>query len=139
MKLRIIVLLLAALVMGAVLADTMVYKWVDKDGNVHYGTVPQNPNARPTDIVNTAADQAPAAGSAPSASSANRVPQISPDDSPACKSAKQALGKYLTAEALYTVDDKGNKKLLSKDKQAELIQQARNQMTVACSQPGSPP
>ena len=139
MKLRIIMLLLAAFAAGAVLADTVVYKWVDKNGNVHYSTIPQNPKAQPTDIINTAGNQAPSSGSVPSASSANQVPQISPDDSPACKSAKQALGKYLTAEALYTVDDKGNKTLLSKGKQAELIQQTRNQMLVACSQPGTPP
>ncbi len=139
MKLRIAVLLLAALVMGAALADTAVYKWVDKDGNVHYSTVPQNPNAKPTDIINTARKQAPAAGSAPSASSADQVPPISPDDSPACKSAKQTLGKYLLAEALFSVDANGNKTLLSKDKQAQLIQQTRNQVTLACSQPGTPP
>lgn len=139
MKLRIVVLLLAALVMGAALADTVVYKWVDKDGNVHYSTVPQNPNAKPTDIINTAREQAPVAGSAPAASSADQVPSISPDDSPACKSAKQTLGKYLLAEALFSVDANGNKTLLSKDKQAQLIQQTRNQVTLACSQPGTPP
>lgn len=139
MKLRIIVLLLAALVMSAALADTVVYKWVDKDGNVHYSTVPQTPNAQPTDIINTARDQAPASGSAPTASSANQVPSVSPDDPPACKSAKQELGKYLTAEALYSVDANGNKTLLSKDKHAQLIQQARNQMALACSPPASPP
>jgi Domain of unknown function (DUF4124) len=139
MKIRIIVLLLAALVMGTALADTMVYKWVDKDGHVHYSTVPQNPKAQPTDIINTAGSQAPAASSAPSASSAEQVPPISPDDSPACKAAKEALGKYLTAEALYSVDAKGNKTLLTKDKQAQLIQQARNQVAVSCAPPGSPP
>ncbi|HVA56043.1 MAG TPA: DUF4124 domain-containing protein [Gammaproteobacteria bacterium] len=135
MKLRIIVLLLAVMVMGAALADTTIYKWVDKDGNVHYSTVPQNPNAQPTDIVNTASDQAPATSSALTAASADQVPAISPDDSPACKSAKQELGKYLTAEALYSVDTKGNKTLLTKDKQTQLIQQTRNQMTMACSLP----
>ncbi len=139
MKSRCIVLLLAALVMGAALADTAVYKWVDKDGNVHYSSVPQTPNAQPTDIINTASDQVPAASSAPSAGSANQVPAISPDDAPACKTAKQELGKYLTAGALYTVDASGNKSVLTKDKQAQIIQQARNQVTVACSPAGSPP
>lgn len=138
MKLRILVFILTAFVMSAALADTVVYKWVDKDGNVHYSTVPQNPKAQPTNIVNTARDQLPAAGSAPSASSANQIPAISPDDPPACKTAKQELGKYLTAEALYTVDANGNKTLLSQDKQAQLIQQARNQVAVACS-PATPP
>jgi Domain of unknown function (DUF4124) len=139
MKTRIIVLLVTGLLMGAALADTMVYKWVDKNGNVHYSTVPQNATAKPTDIINTAGTQAATASSAPAASSAEQIPAISADDSPACKSAKQALGKYLTAEALYTVDAKGNKTLLPKDKQAQLIQQARNQVTVACAPAGSPP
>ena len=139
MKLHIIVFLLTALVTSASLADTMVYKWVDKNGNVHYSTVPQNPNAQPTDIINTGRNQVPTAVSAPSASSADQVPSISPNDSPACKSAKEKLGKYLTAEALFSVDAKGNKTPLSKEKRAQLIQQTRNQVTLACSQPGSPP
>ncbi len=139
MKWRILVLLLTAFILSAALADTVVYKWVDQYGNVHYSTVPQNPKAQPTDIVNTARDQAPSTSSAPAASSANQVPAISPDDPPACKTAKQELGKYLTAEALYTVDANGNKTLLSKDKQEQLIQQARNQVAVVCSSAGPPP
>lgn len=139
MKLHILVLLLAALAVNAALADSIVYKWVDKNGNVHYSTVPQNPNAQPTDIINTAHAQAPTASSAPSAGSATLVPVISADDTPACKSAKQKLGTYLLAQTLYRVDADGHKTPLSKDQQAELIQQTRNEMTMACSKPGGAP
>jgi hypothetical protein len=139
MKFASILLMLTVLTMAAVRADTVVYKWVDKDGNVHYSTVPQNPNAKPTHIINTAGDRAASASSAPAASSANQVPLISPDDSPACKTAKQELGKYLTAQALYSVDAKGNKVLLSKEKQQQLIQQTRNQVTLACAPAAAPP
>ncbi len=139
MKTGKMLILLFALSMCAVHAATVVYKWVDKDGNVHYSTVPHSAKAQPTNIINTASDQAPTASSAPRASSANPVPVISPNDSPACKSAKQQLGKYLTAQALYSVDANGNKVLLSKDKKSQLIQQVRNQVTMACSPTGSPP
>lgn len=139
MKIGKMLILLFVLTMGAVQAATMVYKWVDKDGNVHYSTVPHNAKAQPTNIINTASDQAPTTSSVPRASSANPVPTISPNDSPACKKAKQQLGKYLTAEALYSLDAKGNKVLLSKDKKLQIIQQARNQMTMACSPSGSQP
>ncbi|MDE2235285.1 MAG: DUF4124 domain-containing protein [Gammaproteobacteria bacterium] len=139
MKLASILLMLIALTMAAVRADTIVYKWVDKDGNVHYSTVPQNPNAKPTQIINTAGDRAPSASSAPAASTANQVPLISPNDSPACKAAKQELGKYMTAQALYSVDAKGDKLLLTKEKQQQLIQQTRNQVTLACTPAGTTP
>lgn len=140
---RILILLLAALVMSAALADGTIYKWVDKNGNVHYSTVPQNPNAQPLNIVNTANDQAPAADTAPAAASAAAATQalatITPGDSPACKSARETLVKYLSAAYLYTTGANGDKQKLSRQQQDMAVVEAKNAVTQACSAKESPP
>ncbi len=131
MNVRIIVMLLAALIMSATLADTPIYKWVDRDGHVHYSTVPRSANAQQLNIMNRAANPAPAASTAPPAASASSpdqaLTQVSPDDSPACKSAKEILGRYLAASYLYTLGKDDQKQKLPKDQQDKAI-----------SRPGTP-
>ena len=136
MNLRIIVMLLAALIMSTALADTPIYKWVGKDGHVHYSTVPRSADAQQLNIMNRAANPAPAAGTAPSAASTSSpdqaLTQVSPDDSPACKSAKETLGRYLGASYLYTLGKDGQKQKLPKDQQDKAV-------TRACALQGTQP
>src|SRR5579871_1693806 len=59
--------LLTLACMGAAMADTPIYKWVDDQGQVHYSTVPHSDKAQQLGIQNTAAphagtDVAPAPG-----------------------------------------------------------------------------
>ncbi|MGA9853076.1 MAG: DUF4124 domain-containing protein [Gammaproteobacteria bacterium] len=140
---RILVMLLATLVMSAVLADGTIYKWVDKNGNVHYSTVPQSPNAQALNIVDNANTQAPTASSAPSAASSAKTNQalttITPGDSAACKSARETLLKYLGASYLYTVDQAGEKQHLPKQQQDMAVIQAKNAVTEACTPHASSP
>lgn len=134
---QIIGLLIAASLAGAALADSPIYKWVDKDGQVHYSTVPHSANAKPIDVVNTAQGMAPAAGTvAGSAAADNDIPAISPNDSAACKQAKQKLGQYLSAQVLYTTLPNGKQKQLTQDEKAKVVQRARNDVTVACTPSG---
>ncbi|MGH8397278.1 MAG: DUF4124 domain-containing protein [Gammaproteobacteria bacterium] len=139
----IIIVLLATLITGTALADGTIYKWVDKNGNVHYSTVPQSPNAQPLNIVNTATNHAPPASTAPSAASTSSADQalttVMPADSATCKSARETLGKYLDASYLYTMDKNGQKQQLPKDQQDQAIAQAKNTVTQACSPQESPP
>ncbi len=143
MNLRIIVMLVAALIMSTALADTPIYKWVGKDGHVHYSTVPRSADAQQLNIMNRAANPAPAAGTAPSAASTSSpdqaLTQVSPDDSPACKSAKETLGRYLGASYLYTLGKDGQKQKLPKDQQDKAITQARSAVTRACAPQGTQP
>ena len=143
MNLRIIVMLLAALIMSTALADTPIYKWVGKDGHVHYSTVPRSADAQQLNIMNRAANPAPAAGTAPSAASTSSpdqaLTQVSPDDSPVCKSAKETLGRYLGASYLYTLGKDGQKQKLPKDQQDKAITQARSAVTRACAPQGTQP
>lgn len=131
---RVICLLTAVLLAGSALADSPIYKWVDKDGHTHYSTVPHNSKAKPIDVVNTAEGMAPAPGTiAGSAAADSEIPAISPKDTPACKQAKQKLGQYMTADELYTKLPDGKQKKLSPQEQSKVVQRARNDVTVACT------
>lgn len=136
---HIICLIITALLAGSVLADSPIYKWVDKNGQVHYSTVPHSSNAKPIDITNSAQGLAPAAGTVAGSAAADKVmPRISPTDSAACKAAKQKLSQYMSADTLITTTPDGKQKQLSKDEQAKVVQRARNDVTVACT-PQEPP
>jgi Domain of unknown function (DUF4124) len=131
---RIIFLLMVTLLSGSVLADSPIYKWVDKDGQVHYSTVPHSSDAKPINITNSAQGLAPATGTIAGSAAADKLmPQISPTDSAACKAAKQKLSQYMSADVLYTTTPDGKQKKLSKDEQAKVVQRARNDVTVACT------
>lgn len=140
MKLRSLILLLAALVTTAALAQGAVYKWVDKNGNVHYSSVPPTSTLAPTAIVNTADNSVAAAGNAPSAASAvAALTTVKGDDSPACKSARETLAKYLSATYLYTLGKDGKQQKLDAEQQAAAVAQAKNTVTQACASQASPP
>ena len=140
MKLRSLILLLAALVTTAALAQGAVYKWVDKNGNVHYSSVPPTSTLAPTAIVNTADYSVAAARNAPSAASAvAALTTVKGDDSPACKSARETLAKYLSATYLYTLGKDGKQQTLDAQQQAAAVAQAKNAVTQACASQASPP
>ena len=140
MKLRSLILLLAALVTTAALAQGAVYKWMDKNGNVHYSSVPPTSTLAPTAIVNTADYSVAAARNAPSAASAvAALTTVKGDDSPACKSARETLAKYLSATYLYTLGKDGKQQKLDAQQQAAAVAQAKNTVTQACASQASPP
>ncbi|HKV97666.1 MAG TPA: DUF4124 domain-containing protein [Gammaproteobacteria bacterium] len=140
MKPHSLILLVATLITTAALAQGAVYKWVDKSGNVHYSSVPPNSTLAPTAIVNSADEFAPAARSAPSAASAvAALTTIKGDDSPACKTARETLAKYMSASYLYTLGKDGKQQKLDAQQQAAAIAQARNTVTQACASQTSPP
>ena len=137
-------LVLGMLVMAsAAWGDTPIYKWVDAQGQVHYSTVPHSDNAKPLDIVNRGtlpnASTAPGAVSANGASSASGDATLvmpTPADSPACKAGRDRLFKYMHADHLYTLDDKGQKQQMSKDDQDKALNEARDYVRQACA-PGA--
>lgn len=142
MRKRVVFFVIAVMLSGTALAQTAVYKWVDKSGQVHYSSVPPSTSLAPTSIVNTAADQqAASAASAPSAASATRaadraltIPE--PADTAACKSARAALSKYLGASYLYTVGKDGAHQKLSSAQEAQALAEASKAVTTNCSPTG---
>jgi|HubBroStandDraft_5_1064220.scaffolds.fasta_scaffold185285_2 hypothetical protein len=121
--------------------DTPIYKWVDAQGGVHYSTVPHSDDAKQLSIVNTGT--LPNASTAPGAATAASSPAADASlvmptqaDSPACKAGRDRLFKYLHADHLYVLDDKGQKQQMSKDDQDKALNEARDYVRQACA-PGA--
>lgn len=135
-------LAMAMLVMAsAAWGDTPIYKWVDTQGVVHYSTVPHGADAKQLSIVNTGT--LPTPSTAPGAVSAAGSPSAdatlvmpTQTDSPACKAGRDRLFKYLHADQLYVLDDKGQKQQMSKDDQDKALNEARDYVRQACA-PGA--
>lgn len=144
MRTRLAFFLIAAMLAGTAVAQSAVYKWVDKSGEVHYSSVPPSASLAPTSIVNTSADeQAPPATTAPAVSTTQAADKAltstKPGDSAACKSARETLSKYLSATYLYTLNKDGAKQKLSQDQQTKAIAKARKNVTGKCSTSGFQP
>jgi len=140
----IIALIIGTLVLAsAAWGDTPIYKWVDPQGVVHYSTVPHSDDAKPLNIVNTGSlpnpstAPLPASAGAPAPASADATLVMpTPADSPACKSGRDRLFKYLHADHLYVLDDKGQKQQMSKDDQDKALNEARDYVRQACGPGG---
>ncbi len=130
--------LLALAYMGAALADTSIYKWVDDQGQVHYSTVPHSDKAQQLSIQNnsapnagTAVTAAPGAATNPAANDAAlMIPQAA--DTPECKAGRDRLSQYLHADNLYSVDDKGNHVPLTADDKKKAMDVARAYVKQVC-------
>lgn len=140
MKSLSIILLVSTLLLAgaAAWADAAVYKWVDSKGVVHYSSTPHSDEAKPIDIVNkgNVLTQPPPPSTAVPASSDKSAVAVGPNDSAACKSAKTNLNSYLSADYLYTLNDKGEKQQLPKDQHDKAIADARAQVAQACKAGG---
>ena len=130
--------LLALACMGAAMADTPIYKWVDDQGQVHYSTVPHSDKAQQLGIQNTATPHAgtdvtpiPGASDNTDASDA-KLMQPQPADSPECKAGRDRLFKYLHADKLYSTDSNGVKTTLSDADKKQALDDARNYVKQAC-------
>ncbi|HSN18656.1 MAG TPA: DUF4124 domain-containing protein [Gammaproteobacteria bacterium] len=126
---------------GLAYADTPIYKWIDEQGRVHYSTEPHGNKSQQLAIQNQGDLSTPPASSAPGASTAAAAQQsksdaqlVQPtaDDSPACKAGRDRLFKYLHADSLYSIDDKGNKVPLSANDMKKALNDARAYVTQAC-------
>jgi hypothetical protein len=134
MRLRLLLLTLTSALATAATAQSAVYKWVDKNGQAHYSSVPPSATLAPTTIVNTANQAAPSASSSPAAASTTAaLTTITADDSAACKTARETLVKYLSASYLYTLGKDGKQRKLDPTQQTAAVAQAKNAVSQACS------
>ena len=128
-------------------ADTPIYKWVDAQGVAHYSTEPHGDAAKPIDIVNTGNLPSPSPGTAPAPASASATSSAAADaalvtptpaDSPICKASRIRLSKYMHADVLYQVDDKGQQQKLSVEDTQKALGEARDYVRQACGPGGQP-
>lgn len=131
---------------GVALADAPIYKWVDEQGRVHYSTEPHGDKAQPLAIQNQGnalqqpATPAPGASTSAAAQQAQQDAQLTQPqstDTPTCKAGRDRLAKYLQADNLYKLDDKGNQVPLSADDKQKALADARAYVTQNCAGGGT--
>ena len=131
-----------------------VYKWVDEDGQVHYGSKPKHENAKQIEIKNRYIDS----GNIPPPLSAqervdNQKKFINALDAEnksisdakikkkeeeerkvtRCNASRDQLKRAESASALYDLDEKGNRVLLNKKQYDIAMAQARARVEKWCN------
>ena len=133
-----------------------VYKWVDVDGQVHYGSKPNDKNAKEIKIKNKHIDS----GSSNSSNSLNaegradklkrfvnsldaeknlkadekRKKKEQEDKKIArCNASRDQLRRYENSGSLYDLDEKGNRILLNKKQYEQAMRQARARVQKWCN------
>ena len=131
-----------------------VYKWVDEDGQVHYGSKPKHENAKQIEIKNRYIDS----GNVPpplsaqdrvdkqkkfinaldaenkSISDAKRKKQEEEERRVTrCNASRDQLKRAENASALYDLDEKGNRILLNKTQYELAMAQARARVEKWCN------
>lgn len=117
----------AVLLMGVVapLAAAPVYKWVDAQGQVHYGDTPKPGWTR--------VDRA-----APAPGAAARTPAPAVDEVQAqlrieqCARRREQLETYQNASQVVTRDVLGSERVLSETERLKLIEQTQRQVAELC-------
>jgi hypothetical protein len=137
-----------------VVSAATVYKWIDEDGHVHYGSRPDNKNAEEIEIKNRYIDS----GNVPPPLSAeDRVEKqkrfidaldaenrsISSEKKKKraqaelkvtrCHASRDQLRRYESSGSLYDLDEKGNRILLNKKQYDQAMQQARARVEKWCN------
>jgi len=154
MKLRIkqhLVFLLSACLLGAspfVLAEK-IYKWVDNEGNVHYGSQPGSKKAEEIKI-NTLPAPAPAPAAQPAgqpqpsfmesydkeqqekADAAAKVEKEKEARAKNCDIVRKRLTNLELGGRLYEIDEKGERSFLSDEEIQKRLQQAKEDVAKWC-------
>lgn len=131
-----------------------VYKWVDEDGQVHYGSKPKDKSAKEVKIKNRYIDSGT---STPALSTRERLDKqkkfinaLDADNksiaeekrkqkqqeelkNSRCNAARDQLKRQESASALYDLDEKGDRILLDKKQYEIAMQQARARVEKWCN------
>ena len=131
-----------------------VYKWVDEDGQVHYGSKPKQKNAEKVKIKNRYIDSETATPALSaeeraakqkkfidaldaenkSISEAKRQKQKQEElRNSRCNAARDQLRRQESASALYDLDEKGNRVLLDKKQYEKAMAQAQERVKKWCN------
>lgn len=131
-----------------------VYKWVDEDGQVHYGSQPKDKNAKEIKIKNKYIDSGSSSKSLNAEQRADKLKRFvdsidKENQSKAdekrkkderaelkisrCNASRDQLRRYEHSSALYDLDEKGNRILLNKKQYEQAMQQARARVQKWCN------
>lgn len=105
-------------------ADTQLYRWVDKDGHVHYGDQPA-PNAK---MVNPKVP-----GSEDAQDAADAAAKAAADKQAAdCKSKNDELARYKSATSITETDALGNSKDYTAEQRDQLVARTQKYVNDHC-------
>lgn len=147
------IIIISTFIFSTVNAAT-VYKWVDEDGQVHYGSRAEHKNAKEVEIKNRYIDSG---NSSAPLSAQERVDKqkrflnaldaenksISDEKRKKkeqaelkitrCNASRDQLRRYENSGALYDLDEKGNRILLNKKQYEQAMKQARARVEKWCN------
>ena len=131
-----------------------VYKWIDEDGQVHYGSRADNKNAKEIEIKNRYIDSGNSSAPLSAQERADKQKRflnaldaenksISDEKRKKkeqaelkitrCNASRDQLRRYENSGALYDLDEKGNRILLNKKKYEQAMGQARARVEKWCN------
>ena len=131
-----------------------VYKWIDEDGQVHYGSRPDNKNAKEIEIKNRYIDSGNSSTPLSAQERAEKLKRFNnavdaenksiSDEKrkkkeqaelkiTRCNASRDQLRRYENSGALYDLDEKGNRILLNKKQYEQAMKQARARVEKWCN------
>ena len=135
---------------GAAIAGD-IYKWVDEDGNVHYGDKPAGAQpermaieSRPTDPARVAAQtqarieaqaqERESEDAAAAAQASEEEQQAQADERrKACEQSRANLQRMVTSRRLYREDDNGEREYLNEAEMQATRQRVENEISEFCT------
>jgi hypothetical protein len=110
--------------------STKLYRWVDKDGHVHYGDQPAAPNAKPVNPKVPGSEDAQDAADAAAKAAADK-------QAAECKSKNDQLGRYKGATTVSETDALGNTREYTDEQRDQLVTKTQKYVDDHCG--GSAP
>lgn len=131
-----------------------VYKWVDEDGQVHYGSKPKDKNAKEIKIKNKHIDSGSSSKSLNAEGRADKLnrfvnsleaeKKLKADEKrkkkeqedkniARCNASRDQLKRYENSGSLYDLDEEGNRILLNKKQYDKAMRQARARVQKWCN------
>ena len=146
-------IIISTFIFSTVNAET-VYKWVDEDGQVHYGSRAEHKNAKEVEIKNRYIDSGNSSAPLSAQERADKQKRflnaldaenksISDEKRKKkeqaelkitrCNASRDQLRRYENSGALYDLDEKGNRILLNKKQYEQAMKQARARVEKWCN------
>ena len=116
----------AALLFAGAAAADQVYRWVDKNGQVHYSDQPA-PNAQAVEINSVPSTAAPA------------VSEIAAQRAAECQQKRELLTRYQNAAAITETDALGSTHTYTAEEKQKLIERTQSWLELNCGGSQAPP
>ena len=126
-------------------ANADIWKWVDEDGNVHFGDTPAREYAVNAELVTYTPGNRSASTSSNSQTNTNRGNDTNPEETPEekrarqdsqayyCDRAKEIYDSYVDAPRLYRTSEDGRREYLSDQEAAAALANAEASVAEWCN------